>query len=1177
MQTLEPLSLPLHGQILIEASAGTGKTYTLALLFLRLLLEQGQSVEEILVVTFTRAATQELRGRIRQRIREALNELDEPGQGDAMLQTLIATVADKAQARILLTDALTRMDEAAISTIHGFCQRILQQHAFASGAPFEMEFLETETLLRQRIIEDFWRSNFYHCKPDEAAWAASLWSSPQALLDSLGGHLSQPGIRCIPETGDEQVMEQASALQPAFQRVQQIWRNQSAEIIELLQTNRRLSRDNSKTYGKQRLEFAIECMQQLIDDDKFKIPLSDEIALFTRSKIEASLKKTGKAEPPKHPFFDVFEAFYVAQQDMMRNKKFALMLAARDYLFKELKRRKATQSQLYFDDLLIQLDAALGNDHDGQFAAGISQRFPLILVDEFQDTDPLQYQIFARIHAAGKQNDPENTGLFLIGDPKQAIYAFRGADIFTYLQARKDTRAEQRFTMSSNYRSTSAMVASVNQLFDRPESFLFEDIPFSTVKAASNADEEPLSVNENKLPALNCLLLPEGAKGKTLAKSALPKGDAHTAAAKFCAHEIATLIISGLSDKAHIGEQVLTAGDIAVLVRTHKEAELIRDALNTHRISSVYISQASVFESPEAGEVLKLIRCLNDLKDEARVRTALTTSLFGYHADQLDELLRNENKWEQTLGMLGTYRKIYLEKGVAQLFQSILQEQQMVTRLHGMSGGERTLTNFLHLAELLQQSAPESGGLETLLRWLNDQIHAPEQTSEDRQLRLESDENLVKIVTIHAAKGLEYPLIFLPFLWSARPCATNEPLSFHTNEYPGQLTIDLGTGDADHYQLAERERLAGDLRLLYVALTRARYACYFCWGRINRISESALCKLLHPQGVPDSIDLLIKDLKTLDTLYGELHIKPCPDDFPSLQVKPENQNQPFQLNTFSGQIDTRWRINSYSGLMSAHDSNHEQPDYDRNHNDDQQSTEQNRFGFPRGADAGICLHAIFEYITFDEAEGHSAIIRDQLARAGYAEQWQEVLQYWVQAILDTPLAEGGTLAQLKNTARINEMAFFFPLESVARDPFNQILRQYGHAPLPAGGLSSLHGLMGGFIDLIFEHQGKYFVADYKSNHLGNAYTDYHGDQLQAAMDQHRYDLQYLIYSLALHRYLAERIEHYAYDTHFGGVYYLFLRGMHPQNPPGTGIYFSRPQATLIEALDRLFSGNKGQP
>ncbi len=290
-----------------------------------------------------------------------------------------------------------------------------------------------------------------------------------------------------------------------------------------------------------------------------------------------------------------------------------------------------------------------------------------------------------------------------------------------------------------------------------------------------------------------------------------------------------------------------------------------------------------------------------------------------------------------------------------------------------------------------------------------------------------------------------------------------------------------------------------------------------------------------------------------------------------MEIKPDQAATAPQLKHFSGRIDKRWRITSYSGLVNSANSHTEQPDYDQAEDYQPQSAEHNRFGFPRGADAGICLHSIFELIAFDEPSGHPDIIRDQLARAGFDDSWQTVIQSWIQDILDTPLTGGGSLAQINTQARVNEMAFFFPLESVDRSRFNRVLTQHGHAPLPTG-YQQLHGLMGGFIDLVFEHQGKYYLLDYKSNHLGNNFEDYLPDQLQSAIDHHRYDLQYLIYSLALHRYLKNRIRDYDYAQHFGGVYYLFLRGMQPQNTPATGVYFSQPASSLIEALDQLCTG-----
>ncbi|MCI5141153.1 MAG: exodeoxyribonuclease V subunit beta, partial [Candidatus Electrothrix sp. ATG1] len=446
MHPLNPLTLNLHGQILIEASAGTGKTYTIALLFLRLLLEKGLSVDEILVVTFTKAATEELRGRIRQRIRDALDVLEGQGPDDPLLRELLdnatETIAED-RARILLSDALTRMDEAAIYTIHGFCQRMLQDHAFESGAPFTMEFLESEQLLRKRIMEDFWRKRFYPASEEEAAWVASLWQSPEALLAGLGGHLARQDLECIPAVSEDEVEQQVKATDTLFIQVQEHWQEAKEEVAGLLRKNKRLSRDKSKGYGLPRLETALKLLEELLAVPTMPWLLTAELELFTNSKIHASLKKN-KQEPPSHPFFDLFEKFFQAHQYLNTSRRILVLVQTRTWLQDELVRRKQAQDQLSFDDLLTKLEAALQGEEGGRLARSIGRRFPVIMVDEFQDTDPLQYRIFAAVFAAvhraettDSPTDRKTPGLFLIGDPKQAIYSFRGADIFTYIQARQ--------------------------------------------------------------------------------------------------------------------------------------------------------------------------------------------------------------------------------------------------------------------------------------------------------------------------------------------------------------------------------------------------------------------------------------------------------------------------------------------------------------------------------------------------------------------------------------------------------------------------------------------------------------------------------------------------------------------------------------------------------------------
>ena len=1153
-------------------------------------------MDEILVVTFTKAATEELRGRIRQRIRDALDVLEGQGPDDPLLQELLVkSIEDMAPDRavILLGDALTRMDEAAIYTIHGFCQRMLQEHAFESGSPFAMEFLESEQLLRKRIMEDFWRQRFYPASEEEAAWVASLWQAPEALLAGLGGHLGRQDLECVPAISKEEVSQQAEAAATLFAQVQEQWQEQRGAVAELLRENKRLLRDKTKSYGLPRLEAALELLDEVLAAQAVPWLLAAELELFTNSKIHSSLKKN-KQDPPDHPFFALFEEFFQTHQRLSQARRILVLVQARIWLHEELTRRKQAQDQLSFDDLLTQLEAALQGDGGGRLAGSISRRFPVIMVDEFQDTDPLQYRIFATVHrAADKETKTERTaspaeskkpGLFLIGDPKQAIYSFRGADIFTYIQARQDTPPENRLTMTTNYRSATPMVAAVNNLFHHEAPFLFakDEIDFPEVQAAGLADKAPLLLEESPPAPLTCLLLPEGDKGKPLAK-----GAAEEQAAQFCAHEIADLLAAGQRGEARIGDQPLSAGDFAVLVRTHAEADLVRKELSALSITSVSFSQQSVFAGKEARQLLTVMTALNDLSDSALVRTALVTELFGYTAERLDNLRNDEQEWEEVMFVLAAYRRTWQQQGVIPMLQKLLKDQQTVSRLHAAPSGERMLTNFLHLAELLQaESRYRFGvhGANALLRWFSDQIHSPEKQAENQQLRLESDENLVKIVTIHKSKGMEYPVVFLPFLWAARPCSRERPLAFHRPEQPEQLCLDLGSGKEEHFLLAEKERLAEDLRLLYVAVTRARACCFFCWGRVSKMEESALCYLLHG-GLP-APDQLLTDLDRLDNGTGMLALKPFPERFFPSKLDNTDTNVTLVSPLFKGQVDTRWRLTSYSGLISSLHPGEalevtipepERPDYDEGADREPAKASGlpeppvlDAFCFPKGAAAGTCLHAILEKISFTDPTGHEAVIGAELARAGFDQSWLPMVGSWMGDILQTNLGKENafSLAAVREKNRVNEMAFYFPLIGMRLGRFNQVLEAFSYPPLP-NQHEMLEGLMVGFIDLVFAVDGRYYLADYKSNFLGSRPVDYQQEQLRAAMLDHRYDLQYLIYTLALHRFLKGRIKEYRYDEHFGGALYLFLRGMHPDNEAGTGVFAARPPFALIEALDRV--------
>jgi exodeoxyribonuclease V beta subunit len=1154
MRPLNPLTLPLRGQILIEASAGTGKTYTIALLFLRLLLEQELAVDEILVVTFTDAAVEELRGRIRQRIRDALDVLEGHGPDDPLLRKLLDKAGLNERTKALLNDALTRMDEAAVRTIHSFCRRMLQEHAVESGAPFEMELIDSETVLRTRIMEDFWRQRFYPAGEAEAAWVQAQWPSPDRLLAGLGGHLDREDVQCLPESSQEEQARLEAEAGRLFAEVRRQWRQHGQELASLLRENKKLSRNNTSGYGPKQLEPALAQMDSLAASAEPPWLPAKELYLLTTSKMLGSLLKKGKEAPPEHPFFDLFEQFQQTRQALLKSRKIAVLVEARAYLRRELARRKQEQNQLGFDDLQTLLAKGLSRPEGGDLAWRIARRLPVILVDEFQDTDPLQYRIVKAIHAAARQKRRWRAGLFLIGDPKQAIYSFRGADIFTYIQARQDTPKHHCLTMMENLRSSPAMVEAVNRLFAHEAPFLFPEIDFPQVRAADKAGRNLFLYDGRPHPALTCLLLPEG-DGKALSKDA-----AKELAARFCAQEIAALLAAGQAGAAKISGQPVSSGDIAVLVRTHDEAELMRRELHALGIASVSGDRDSVFSTQEAKQLRILLTSLSDLSDASLMRTALAGDLFGWTAEQIYDLGENDAAREQIMEAMNRCQRLWLEKGFLAMLQQLLSEQNTVSRLYAAPSGERMLTNFLHLAELLQEASKQRPGMDALLRWFSDQMQHPEGQAESQQLRLESDENLVKIVTIHKAKGMEYPLVFLPFLWSARPCAEDKPLSFHQQ---GRLCLDLGSGSGEHFRLAERERLAEDLRLLYVAVTRAVHACFFCWGWIKSMEESALWHLLH-NGELCSAQIT----SDLARLGDALSVKAYPETFPPPpDLRSTESKDALQAKQFEKRIDTTWRISSYSSLTSRKEERRtEQPDYDEAADEEDAADGQGVFGFPKGAAAGICLHSILERISFSDPSGHAEVIANELARAGFADSWLPTVSDWMLEALRSPLLPGFSLSCLQEGARLNEMAFYFPLESLRVDRFNQVLRDFGHAPLPERS-GTLHGLMTGFIDLVFCWQGKYYLADYKSNHLGSQPEDYCPERLAAAMNEHRYDLQYLLYTVALHRFLGQRLRGYSYAQHFGGVFYLFLRGMSFPASSASGVFAVCPPSALVESLD----------
>ncbi|STW13464.1 exonuclease V subunit beta [Klebsiella pneumoniae subsp. rhinoscleromatis] len=1141
-ESLDPLRLPLIGERLIEASAGTGKTFTIAALYLRLLLGLGGeaaypraiSVEELLVVTFTEAATEELRGRIRSNIHELRIACLRGESDNPLYSALLAEIADKDDAAKTLLLAERQMDEAAVFTIHGFCQRMLSLNAFESGMLFEQQLIEDESRLRYQACADFWRRHCYPLTRDIAAVIHDVWKGPRDLLKSLDRWLQgeAPQLKS-PPAPNETLAERHQQIIARIDSLKQQWREQVGEIEGVLENSgldrRKFNRGNQGKW--------MEKVNAWAQEETLSYQLPDALEKFAQSFLLERTKAGG--EPPVHPLFSAVESLLASSLTLTDLVLARAMVEIRDAVAREKRRR----GELGFDDMLSRLDEALRGDSGETLASAIRQRFPVAMIDEFQDTDPQQYRIFRRIW----RRQPE-TALLLIGDPKQAIYAFRGADIFTYMKARGDVAAH--YTLDTNWRSSPGMVGSVNRLFSLSDNpFMFHEIPFLPVKEAAKNKGLRFTVDAADVPAMNVWLMPGDTVGS---------GDYQTFMAQLCATQIRDWLSAGQRGRALLwrGEtsRPVQASDITVLVRNRLEAAQVREALQTLGIPSVYLSNRdSVFETLEAQELLWLLQAVLAPERENTLRSALATSMFGLTALDIENLNQDEQAWDALVEEFSEYRQIWRQRGVMPMLRALMTARHIAENLLATRGGERRLTDILHISELLQEAASQLESEHALVRWLAQHIAEPDSNAASQQMRLESDKHLVQIVTIHKSKGLEYPLVWLPFIARFR----KQDQAFYHDRETFAVVLDLGQDEAS-LELAEAERLAEDLRLLYVALTRAVWHCSLGVAPLSSRKSgnsdfhlSALGRLLQAGEAMDAAGLAAR---LADFCHGDIALqRPGELDLTPWQA-PAATIPRLSARELQRRIADDWRVTSYSGLQQHGFSGGQDllPRLDVDAAGVGEVVEEPQLTphqFPRGAAPGTFLHSLFEELDFTQPvpEGWMA---EKLQLSGFDAQWAPVLTDWLGGVLKTRLPGPDiALNQLAARDKQVEMAFYLPIaQLLTAECLDALIRQYDplSADTPPLDFRQVRGMLKGFIDLVFRHEGRYYLLDYKSNWLGEDREAYTRPAMEQAMRAHRYDLQYQLYSLALHRYLRHRLADYDYDRHFGGVIYLFLRGMDGQ-------------------------------
>jgi len=1193
------LDMRLQGLKLIEASAGTGKTFTIGNLYLRMILE-GKSTEQILVVTFTNAATEELRGRIRARIHAALSDL-ELGMHDSKDELLKlwhkradAEAVNLAKHRLKV--AMTSMDAAAIYTIHSFCQKMLTEHAFYSGQAFDIEMLTSDNILWEEALKDWWRNQIAAMDAESFGLFQDSFASLSALFKLEKG-LRQPSVKLHPELHvDLEII--SKDLNQAMQNLAKLWQQERAQIETILLSG--VLKQQKKIYKQASIPTLCEVLNRYFKEPN-PINIPDELVALRLSELRKALKKGKDME-------DIPALFFVRTDDVLNNidtslkeLKASLLAQAHRYAHKKVAHIKQQSGQLAFDDQLVHLNRAVHESPD--LCAAIRERFPIAMIDEFQDTDAIQYGIFGRLYRHSSVKEPRhprvpvsgialNHGcpikefghdeltLLMIGDPKQAIYSFRGGDIFTYMEAKK--HADEHYTLDTNWRSTPAMIAAVNHLFERHhQPFLYDAIPFSPVQVADKKHTS-MSYQGAEVKALTLWQVPLKDDGKSLSKDV-----GRTLLHAHVANEIAILLQQAEQGLLHLGDRVVQASDIAVLTRGHQESADVRQALQKRGIGAVTAGKAHVFQSDEAKGLQIILKAVLKQGDTSILKEAMSSSLLGYHYDYIYQQLNTEStlfQWQDTFKNL---HELWEQQGFMVMFQSLLRSLHIGEDMVAKQNGERRLTNLLQLAELLQQEAQSRVSMSSLLAWFEEQCQQSDERSDDAQLRLENDGNLVQISTIHAAKGLEYAIVFVPYLWDCKPRKLNHDLLPYYDEAKQHHYLALNGSDKQ-LKTAEKERLAEDMRLLYVALTRASHKLYLAWGSVGGDApNSALAHLLYAYSQEQAHSIneplsVFTDLCNEHIDLRELYIE-APEMI-SLETK-KQAVKTLDVQPFPKTLANGWGISSFTKLTrSIHPqrttpspssafiegllvSNDRCPIKDFGHDDS--DIQDAVFLLPSNRNMGICLHALLETMDF---QAHIATQADDFlqkhgVRYGIHEDQHETLKSWMNDVVHTPLQEDLCLKDISKAQCLNELHFDMSLAQLNIHRLNQTLRQASNTALQDLMGSDCQGYLTGEIDLVFEHDGRYYIADYKSNHLGYSLDDYQPKALQASIFAHRYDLQYLIYTVALHRYLKLRIPDYDYEKHFGGVYYLFLRGMRGQQASNHGVFAHKPDVTLIKKLD----------
>ena len=1156
MSAVSPQLLPLDAPTLVQASAGTGKTYTITTYFVRAILERDLTPEQILVVTYTKAATAELRVRTRERIVTAIASLDASEDDGDVLHGVVAEAVERLgrhKVETKLREALGQMDRAAILTIHGFCQRLLQDYPLLFGIDFDFEVAEDASSMYSELAVDFWTTEVYDA-PDWLLRTLQDRSVHAAHLAKLASVALMPGIEILgpaPCDVDQGVLEQWLAFK---REAAGLWAAHREDVAKILTTDEGLNRNSYRVRSVENT--------WLPDLDDFFAKTGFGFPPEILPKLAQGSMKTKKGcKEPTHSFFEACARLWEAHGTLIPGLDYAVFDFRRRFLAfarEQARRRREDRAVLTFDDLLTIVYAPFDPSaaHVASFDRNriveeISTAYPLALVDEFQDTDKVQYGIFRAIYG-------ESSAVY-VGDPKQAIYAFRGADVFSYIGAVKDV-GDRVHTLTTNRRSDPGVVRAVNALFSlREPPFILDGIDME--EAIPHHDVSRSTFD----PSMEVVFLDQDQL----------KGPIADAVAPVVANEIALL----LESNAEIESRPVEPGDIAVLCRSNHQALAVTDALRDLNVPVSLDGGSSVLSTELASDLSVVLEAALMPGDSSGVRRALLTPLLGVSPHQLATM--SDELWSEWVSRFRDWNETWHSQGVVRFLEDMLRSTEAETTIARRPAARRVLTDLLHLEELLLRGERERRrNPVALMQWFRrlneDNGGDVGLASEDLQQRPDAEADAVRVSTIHKSKGLEYGVVYCPFTWPGK--FAEVAVKFHDEQ--GNIKVDLGSADCEtHQERSDREASSEALRLLYVAVTRAKYRCTIYWGRAKGWKTSPLAYLLHgseglgkldEDGMREDVATFVAAASgTVDSRSAhEESAVPRQYEAPSHALSTREQTRGFNHAA---------RIASFTSL-TGHDEKTPGPRATAPVGDPQPALFPE---LPGGVRTGLMLHSVLEHAEFHELgeEVTTQLVERELRSFGFDPALAPAVQRDLESVGASPLTgEPGAprLIDLSKDVQLRELEFTLHVNRPKLAGLAELLKRHGapeaapdyYERLAEVSSQTLQRFLRGYIDLMFQWEGRWYVADYKSNTL----PVYDTAAINEAVQREHYLLQAQLYTAAAHRYLKQRVVGYDPETQWGGALFLFLRGMRGPQSTGSSVFFERQPAELLNAVDRWLGG-----